>query len=205
MKNILIAVMTEGRCSENVTYWHNCSIEYWCQFIIHWLFCHGVLHYLIYRSIVKAIKNTQALGTFCTTTVCLREWTLAALMNYKSYSMHLHSKLLYGGWLFCFQVQTNWWHKCIDSNVIYTMQQDIIHFIRPTTCMYKYIYVISVHSYMLAAGMLHKNTAQNTDKIHSGSYKVDVCMSFSSVQQFIKPCACHCTACLHHTMGHAVA
>jgi len=121
------------------------ALNIWCQFIIHWPFCRWVLCPLSYRNIVKAIKGTQAVGTFYTTTVCLHEWTMAALLYNKSYRMLLHSELLYGGWLFCDQVQTNWWN---DSDVIYTMQWGIVHFIRPTIYTYKFIYMIAVHSCM---------------------------------------------------------
>jgi hypothetical protein len=152
-----MVIVTEGRCSEHLSSWHNCSIQQRCQFIIHWPFCHWVLCHLSYRNIFEAIKGTQAVGTFYTTTVCLYEWTMATLLNNKSYSTPLHSELLYGGWLFCDQVQTNWWN---DSYVIYIMQQDIVHFIRPTTHMY--IYVISVHSSMILLLVSDTRTQHNT-------------------------------------------
>ena len=56
-----------------------------------------------------------------------------------------------------------------------------------------------------AAGIPHRDTAQHMDTIHGESYTVDFCMPFSSVQKFIKPCTCHCIACLRHMRGHTVA
>jgi hypothetical protein len=72
--------------------------------------------------------------------------------------MHLLTKLLYGWWWFCDQVQTNWWN---DSDVICTMQQGIIHFIRPTTYIYKYVYMISVESYMFRLLVSRTGTQHN--------------------------------------------